>query len=213
MPRGPVDATGGSGWEDGAVTPPTEHTHDAHGPTADASVRPGRTTDAPAVGMVQAASWQESYADVVPAEVLAAFEPAAFASGWRRSMQNPPEGAYDLLVACAGPQVVGFASVGPTQDPDADLETGELLVLCVHPEARRSGHGSRLLNAAMASLADAGATTVHAWLLATDEGARAFLQESGFGPDGAYRDRVVGPSTETAREVRVVAALGDQTTA
>lgn len=200
---------------------PHGHSHDhAHGPShgagpgplADASVRLARESDAPAVGLVQSVVWRDAYAEVVPSEALAAFEPAAFAGAWRRSLAAPPAGVYRLLVACAGDQVVGFAALGPSQDPDAGQETGELTALGVHPEARHAGHGSRLLNAAVDTLRGAGARTMHAWLLAGDESTRAFLLASGLRPDGAFRDRVVSPDGDTAREVRLVAALTEPDT-
>jgi GNAT superfamily N-acetyltransferase len=183
-----------------------QHSH-SPGPLADASVRVARETDAPAVGLVQAVVWREAYAAVLPAEVLATFEPQAFASVWRQSLASPPQGVYRLLAACAGDQVVGFASIGPSQDPDASPETGELSALAVHPDARRVGHGSRLLNAVVDTLRGAGATRMHAWVLASDEATRGFLLAGGLGPDGAFRDRVVSPDGDTAREVRLVADL------
>lgn len=186
---------------------PHDHTHPT-GPLADASVRVARESDAPAVGLVQATVWREAYAGVLPEEVLDSFEPQAFASAWRRSLASPPPGVYRLLVACAGDQVVGFASIGPSQDPDASPETGELTVIGVHPQAQRAGHGSRLLNAAVDTLRGAGAERMAVWVLAADEDTRAFLVASGLGPDGAYRDRVVSPDGATAREVRLVAELG-----
>lgn len=184
------------------------HQHDqTPGPLADASVRTARETDAPAVGFVQAVVWREAYAGVVPEDVLAAFEPNAFAGAWRQSLSSPPQGVYRLLAACAGDQVVGFASIGPSQDPDAGGTTGEVSALAVHPLARRAGHGSRLLNAAVDTLRGAGADTLHTWVLAADEQTRAFLTSSGLHPDGAFRDRVVSPEGETAREVRLVADI------
>jgi GNAT superfamily N-acetyltransferase len=183
------------------------HAHPGTGPLADASVRQARPSDAPAVGLVQAAVWQDAYAGVLPQEVLAAFEPQSFAAAWRRSLEQPPAGVYTLLTACAGEQVVGFAAIGPSQDPDASPETGELSALGVHPEARRQGHGSRLLNAAADTLRNAGAEVLHTWVLSGDEGTRAFLVRSGLAPDGAFRDRVVSPDGDTAREVRLVADL------
>jgi GNAT superfamily N-acetyltransferase len=188
-----------------------EHGHQhAPGPLADASVRLARESDAPAVGMVQATVWRDAYAGVLPAQVLDTFEPTAFANAWRRSLASPPEGIYRLLAACAGAQVVGFASIGPSQDPDASPETGELSAIGVHPQARRAGHGSRLLNASVDTLRGAGAETMHTWLLADDEATRAFLVQAGLVPDGAFRDRVVAPDGQTAREVRLVAHLGTE---
>lgn len=176
---------------------------------ADASVRRATENDTPAVGLVQALVWQEAYDGVVPPQVHATFEPQAFAAAWRDSLRQPPEGVHRLLVACAGDQVVGFAAVGPSQDPDADPMTGEITVLGVHPQARRQGHGSRLLNAAVDILREAGAEHVATWALGRHEGVRAFLVGAGLQPDGAYRDRVVSPDGSTAREVRLVAGVGE----
>lgn len=187
------------------------HSHAATpGPLADASVRTARESDAPAVGFVQAVVWRAAYAGVLAPEVLDTFEPQAFAGAWRRSLAAPPEGVYRLMTACAGDQVVGFAAIGPSQDPDASPTTGELTALAVHPDARRAGHGSRLLNAVVDTLRGAGADTLHTWVLAADEPSRAFLVQAGLAPDGAFRDRVVSPDGDTAREVRLVADIAPE---
>ena len=185
---------------------PHAHPQDA-GPLADASVRRARQNDAPAVGLVQAVVFREAYAGRVPDDVVARFEPDAFARSWRESLAAPPGGIHRLLVACAGDQVVGLCAIGPSQDPDAGGATGEVTVLGVHPDARRQGHGSRLLNAGVDLLREAGAEAVTVWLLADDEATRAFASGSGFGPDGAYRDRVVSPDGDVLREVRLSASL------
>jgi ribosomal protein S18 acetylase RimI-like enzyme len=178
-------------------------------PLADASVRRARPNDVPAIGLVQATVFREAYAGRLPDDVVALFEPDAFARSWRDSLAAPPEGVHRLLVACAGDQVVGLAAIGPSQDPDAGSAAGEVTVLAVHPDARRQGHGSRLLNASVDLLAEAGAESVSLWLLTDDERTRAFLTGSGFAPDGAFRDRVVSPDGDTLREVRLTAELGE----
>ncbi len=184
------------------------HRHD-RGPIADASVRLAKVSDAPAVGFVQAVLWREVYAELLPADVIEAFQPQAFAKVWRASLEAPPSPAHRLLVACAGEQVVGFAAVGPSQDPDAQQGAGEVLVLGIHPDARRVGHGSRLLNAAVDTARGSGLITLGAWLPAADEATRAFLVGGGFGPDGAFRDRVIGSDdSQVVREVRLVSQIG-----
>jgi ribosomal protein S18 acetylase RimI-like enzyme len=112
-----------------------------------------------------------------------------------------------LLVGCAGEQVVGFTAVGPSPDPDASDTSGEVLALGVHPDARRSGHGSRLLNAAVDTLRGKGFHSMSVWLLARDEDTRAFLTTAGLSPDGAYRDRVIDVDGALAREVRLSADI------
>lgn len=192
-----------------------EHPHDGHDHqhlqpatgSADASVRSARPSDAPAVGVVQSQVWRLAYRGVVPDETLARFEPLAFSRAWRAALEGTPPAGHQLLVGCAGPQVVGYVSVGPCADPDASEGDAEVLTLGVHPDARRQGHGSRLLNAAVDVLRERGADTVYIWLPASDEATRKFLSDSGFGPDSAYRDSVVGPSGETVREIRMVGRI------
>jgi GNAT superfamily N-acetyltransferase len=185
-----------------------DHDHDAQRPAADASVRVARTSDAPAVGLVQAVVWREVYAGVVPDDVVSQFEPRAFAGAWRSSLEQPPGPDHLLLVACAGEQVVGFAAVGPSPDPDG-AEAAELLVLAVHPDARRQGHGSRLLNAAVDAARGHGRLVLSTWVLAGADDVRGFLGAAGLAPDGAHRERVVSPEGATASEVRLGAALGE----
>jgi ribosomal protein S18 acetylase RimI-like enzyme len=185
----------------------TDH---AHGPLADASVRRAGPNDAAAVGLVQEAVWRETYGPRVPAHVAEQFTSAGFASVWRRSLASPPPGVWTLLVACAGEQVVGYAVVGPSQDRDGEATTGALLEIGVHPLGRRSGHGSRLLNAAADILREAGATELTTWLPADAEETRTFFDRSGMTPDGAYRDREVAEDV-TLREIRLGAGLVEPT--
>ncbi|MHB8187446.1 MAG: GNAT family N-acetyltransferase [Dermatophilaceae bacterium] len=185
-----------------------DHAHaPAAGPVADASARIARPSDSPAVGLVQAAVWRAAYAGVLPQEVVERFDGPSFARVWRDSLVNPPSPRHVLLVGCAGEQVVGFAAVGPSADADATETSGEVLALGVHPDARHSGHGSRLLNAAVDTLRGKGFDSVSTWILVTDEAARAFLAAAGLSPDSAFRDRVVDHEATVVREVRMTANL------
>ena len=185
-----------------------DHAHSAAtGPIADASVRIARPNDASAVGLVQAAVWRAAYDAVLPRELVGQFEASSFARVWRDSLNAPPSPRHVLLVGCAGEQVVGFAAVGPSIDPDANETSGEVLALGVHPDARGSGHGSRLLNAAVDTLRGKEFDSMSVWLLARDEDTRAFLTAAGLVPDGAYRDRVIDVDRALAREVRLTANL------
>jgi ribosomal protein S18 acetylase RimI-like enzyme len=187
-----------------------DHAHD-HGPVADASVRVARASDAPAVGLVQAVVFREAYAAVLAPEVVAAFEPRPFANAWRATLEGEQSGDGVLLVACAGEQVVGFAAVGASDDADAGPGTAELLVLGVHPDARRQGHGSRLLHAVVDTTRARGRDELAAWLLATDDAPRAFLTAAGMVADGARRERVVDAEGRTVRELRLSASVEPET--
>jgi len=174
-------------------------------------VRTARHTDAPAVGLVQNAVFRATYAEVLPDEAIAQFAPGAFAAAWRDALAGPPSPLHRVLVACAGEQVVGFAALGPTSDTDPTLpeHTGEIYVMGIHPDARRSGHGSRLLNASADTLRAGNHHALVAWTLADDAGTRDFCATGGLEPDGAWRDRVVDAEGRVAREVRLLAHLGE----
>ena len=177
---------------------------------ADASVRIARASDAPAVGIVQAVVWREAYAAHLPASVVDQFEPRGFTNAWRSSLQNPPSRDHLLLVACAGEQVVGFAAVAPSEDPDLSPDGAELLVLGVHPEARHQGHGSRLLNAAVDTARGRGRRSLSVWILAEAQQVRAFLHAAGLESDGAQRERVVSADGDTVWEVRLGASVAQE---
>ena len=80
------------------------HPHDH--PVADASVRVATPWDVDAVGAVQSLVWHEAYASLLSSEALAAATPQEFAQVWKESLAYPPSGAYRLLVACSGEEVL-----------------------------------------------------------------------------------------------------------
>jgi len=206
MPQAQAHSDANDHDHDPAVPYHYEHSL-ATGPLADASTRIAHPNDTSAVGLVQEAVWRAAYSTVLPQEVVDQFDASSFARVWRDSLSAPPSPRHVLLVSCAGEQVVGFVAVGPSIDRDASETSGEVLALGVHPDARHSGHGSRLLNAAVDTLRDRGFSSMCVWLLARDEDTRAFLTAAGLSPDGAYRDRVIDDDGTLAREVRLTADL------
>ena len=160
------------------------HSHDH--PVADASVRVATPWDVDTVGAVQAALWREAYASLLPAEALAAATPEEFARVWRESLATPPSGAYRLLVACAGEEVVGFAAVGPSADPDATDVDGELLVGGVSPgrtTGRDTARGCSTRPWTRRGSPGSPGSGRGCWL--ADEGTRGFLEAAGFSPRGS----------------------------
>lgn len=177
--------------------------------TPDAGVRRARQDDADAIGQVHSRSWQTSYAELLPDAAVPALTPAALAKSWRAAISDPPSGQHRVLVATAGPDLVGFAALSPSADADAEPgRDAELLVLLVDPDQQRRGHGSRLLNAAADTLRKNGFAVVRSWVPEADGDRRAFLSGAGFATDGASRVLdAAGDGTTTVREVRLTAAL------
>lgn len=170
-------------------------------------VRPARTSDVDDIAALQIRSWQVNYAAILPAAELAALDPADLAMTWASAILNPPTPMHRLLVAVDGSSgsdlLAGYAAFGASGDPDADNATAELLALVIEPAQTRQGHGSRLLAATVDHLSEAGILTLVTWLPLADEISRAFFGSSGWGPDSAYRDRVISDD-KILREVRLV---------
>lgn len=154
---------------------------------ADASVRPARPADAPAIAGAQAAAWAAVFASTLPPGLIEDLGRPAAHEQWRLAALEPPSPRHRLLVAETRGEVVGFAALGPATDPDLDGDTdAELLAIGVLPDRRGEGHGSRLVNAAVDHLRGDGFTTASVWLTA-DDPLRPFLESAGWADDGARR--------------------------
>ena len=177
-------------------------------PTPDAGVRRARPDDAPAVGAVHAASWLADYTELLPRRA-ASVDAAALAASWAQAITAPPTDRHRVMVATAGPDVVGFVAFGPSADDDAEVAAdAEVVALLVDPGSQRRGHGSRLLNATVDTLREQGAGRVRIWVPEVDAPRLAFVQAAGFAPDGAGRVLdAAGDGTTTVREVRLSAAI------
>ena len=108
-------------------------------------------------------------------------------------------------------RVVGFALTGPAADPDCDpIADGELSEMTLDPAERGKGHGSRLLQAAVDTLASpTGSPARSPGSLATDDDHRRFLTEAGWDADGAHRELDLDGSGETTvKQVRLHTAIG-----
>lgn len=176
-------------------------------------VRPARTPDVDDIAALQIRAWRTNFAQVLPPAELAALDPADLAMTWASAILNPPTPSHRLLVAVDGASgsdsLAGYSAFGVSADPDADENTAELLALVVDPDRTRQGHGSRLLTAAVDHLRAAGFLTLATWLPMADGISRTFFGSSGWGPDSAYRDRVIS-ADKVLREVRLVTDIRQQ---
>ncbi|RCV52180.1 GNAT family N-acetyltransferase [Marinitenerispora sediminis] len=173
-------------------------------------VRSARGEDVETVVAIQVAAWRDLYGDLLPAPVLAELTGeeagARFREQWHTAVERPPSSRHRLLVATDDRAVVGFAAVGPAEDPDRWPGTdAEIYALHVHRDHVGRGHGSRLLNAAVDHLLEDGFRTVHVWVLEAGNPLRAFVEAAGWRPDGARRELDLGVPVPM---VRLHAAIG-----
>ncbi|MCD6639521.1 MAG: GNAT family N-acetyltransferase [Nocardioides sp.] len=190
------------------------HDHSGHdhgqGPTADVSVRVAWVDDADAIAGVQVRAWPHLYADLVPAEALPT-DPAPLAQHWREALTRPSDARNRVLVALERNRVVGFTLTSPASDPDCDpIADGELGEITLDPDERGKGHGSRLLQAAVDTLAADRFTRAVTWVIASDDASRGFLDGAGWAPDTAHRELDLdGTGRTTVKQVRLHTSIGE----
>jgi ribosomal protein S18 acetylase RimI-like enzyme len=178
--------------------------------SSDVSCRVAWADDAPAIAAVQVRAWRTSYADLLPAELLAELDAEEIAGGWSQALTRPPDARNRVLVALERNLVTGFAVTGPADDPDCDpVADGQVSDLTVDPHKRHAGHGSRLMQATVDTLKADRFTRAVTWLAAQDDETRAFLTAAGWAPDGAHRTLdLTGDGGVQVRQIRLHTALG-----
>jgi ribosomal protein S18 acetylase RimI-like enzyme len=177
--------------------------------TADVSARLAWPDDAASIARVQLAAWRDLYADVLATDVLDALDADEFAERWSASLVKPPDARMRVLVALDRTDVRGFVLVHPSNDPDADqVSDGEVGELVVDPAHRREGHGSRLLQGAMDTLAADSFIRVRWWVASTDDVLREFVTSSGWEADGAHRE-LQDDAGHTVKQVRLHTTLAE----
>ena len=141
--------------------------------------------------------------------LLAEVDEPAMVRAWEQVIARPADARQRVLVAVAdGGRVVGFATTGPSDDPDAETGAdGEVDQFWIDPPAQRRGHGSRLLNACADTLRADGFTRARWWVLAEDVALRRFLAVAGWEPDGAARTIGAEDGTVTIDQLRVHTSL------
>lgn len=155
--------------------------------TADVSVRPAVAGDEDVVTEIQLAAWRSTHADTLGPEVLTMLDEEQIRGQWSSAITAPPGPGFAVLVALAGPRIVGFTALGP----------GQLIALEVLPDFQKQGHGSRLLSAAVDRLRRDEAEEIVAWILDGDSAREQFLGGAGLGPDGRRRTLAAGPREVT----------------
>jgi GNAT superfamily N-acetyltransferase len=176
--------------------------------SADVSARLAWPDDATSIVRVQLASWRASYAGLISSDVLEALDPDELVERWTATLSSPKDARIRVLVALERADVRGFALVHPSYDPDADqVADGEVGEFVIDPDHRRAGHGSRLLQAAIDTLAADKFTRAVWWVNTTDDALRAFVTESGWEPDGAHRE-LAAETGDTLKQIRLHTAIG-----
>lgn len=177
------------------------------------SLQPGSTPDscrlalpseARQLAAIQRRSWEAMFPAAVADHLLSALDLAAMTAEWEEAIQRPPLAQFRVLVATSRGRLVGFAAIGPSDDPDAHPAHDALVAeFVIDPPAQRGGHGSRLLNAVADTLRADGFERGTWWVRSTDDALRRFLESAGWGADGAHQTVATPGGEATIKLIRL----------
>jgi ribosomal protein S18 acetylase RimI-like enzyme len=158
----------------------------------DVTIRTATVEDAAQIAAVHIASWREAYAGEVSEDYLANLDTQERADTWRRRIEDAENNGVTIWVAedDEDGHVVGFASLGPSRDEDADRSTLEIYTIYLEPAAWGQGVARKLMRTILAEVPDG--TTVTLWVLGTNARAQHFYRRHGFVADGIERLEAFG---------------------
>jgi GntR family transcriptional regulator len=151
---------------------------------------------ASAIGVLHARSFAVTYPTVPPVG------PALERSVWRQRLSKSD--GREVVVARSGQRVVGFAYIGPSDDPAASPGTGHIYSLHVDPDLHRHGIGRRLLDETMRHFVSSGCTTATLWVVKENDPARHFYARLGWSPDGGVEQQSLSLDGDASAMAEVV---------
>ncbi|MDQ3858522.1 MAG: GNAT family N-acetyltransferase [Actinomycetota bacterium] len=150
-------------------------------------IRPGRREDAPAVAAVFAEAARAGWSRLFQPVWFDALDAAP--ERFRRDLEGF-EWA-EVLVAEEEGEIVGFATIRPSADDDADEAVGELHMLYTRPAVWGRGTGRALLAEAVAALRRRGFADATLWTEARNVRPRRVYEQAGWRLEGPRPERTV----------------------
>jgi ribosomal protein S18 acetylase RimI-like enzyme len=154
-------------------------------------IRRATEHDVDAIVGLHARSWQVAYRGLVPDEMIdRVVSERAVRAERIRAVVTDADGPRRAWVIVDRGVVVGFSIVGPSRDPDAADDTGEVHTIYLHPDALGKGIGRALFERVTRDLRDQGFARAMLWVLEANARARRFYEAAGWAFDGTIRDDV-----------------------
>lgn len=140
------------------------------------TLRDAEPADAGAIATVHVAAWRETYAGLLPEEMLAGISVEAREAMWTRILAN--SGGTLVFVAEDGGRVVGFGSCGDQRDQGLrDLGfTAEISAIYLLRPHQRQGLGAVMMRRMAHALAERGQEAGALWVLRENLAARRFYE-------------------------------------
>ncbi len=180
-----------------------------------AAVREARQADVARISDIQAASMVETVVTIAGEKhrpsIQEQLKPELIAQTWSETIAADPALGRGVLVAWDEEGVRGFAAY-VTPDKKHSIAAGldnsslpfevpvgstQILALEVEDQARRCGHGSRLLAAVADSAREESSPGLLVWIVGEDEERVQFFEKAGFAPVGVKRSLDTGAGVMT----------------
>ncbi|TQL64078.1 GNAT family N-acetyltransferase [Rarobacter faecitabidus] len=146
-------------------------------------IRRAKPADAGDIARVQVDAWRETYAGVLPAPILADLDVVSRAEKWAQDIESTEIHTWVATARDLG--IVGFASLGPSQDADVTRTTQELYAIYLVPDAWGKGIARGLMKTVFEEVPDGADLTL--WVIADNARALQFYRRHGFLDDGVER--------------------------
>ena len=158
---------------------------------ASLTIRPAAPRDAAAIARVHVASWRETYAGLLPADMLASLDVDARRDMWLPLLSGSPASRTRAFVLESDAGIVGFGACGDQRAPDMDAAgyDGEIGAIYILNVARGRGSGRLLMQQMASLLSERGKKGVSLWVLAGNHEARHFYEHLGGRVAGRREDR------------------------
>jgi GNAT superfamily N-acetyltransferase len=153
-----------------------------------ATLRSATADDVDAFVAMKNDAWRWAYADILPAQHLAALSVDEQADAWRARLAGD---RVWVFVAIDDGRVVGVAGADRSGDDDAGASTGELGMLYLDREHVGRGLGRALHDRALHALRTGGFDRATLWVLEANRRGRGFYEHMGWAPDGVRGDHMI----------------------
>jgi len=148
------------------------------------ALREAEPDDARAMAELNVAAWRAFFVGLVPQAVLEGQQVEPRARYWQEHLPSAPP--VRTWVAERAGEVVGFAHLGPSRDPDAP-DAAELYGIYVVPDAVGTGVGRALMEAALEWLRAGPWEEAILWTLPGEHRAARFYRSWGWQSEGVAR--------------------------
>lgn len=130
-------------------------------------IRDATAADASAIARVHVASWQSTYAGMLPVQYLAGMTKRTAEARWRMGLPDRGPGRGTVVAVGEDGEVVGFNSFG-AQRRGIDGFVGEVFALYLLDDAKGQGIGRLMMAAGAERMLEAGVRSAIVWCLGTN---------------------------------------------